>query len=290
MNENELRQALRATMATASVPPPMNETPVLDAAQRAQRRHRARWAGAGSAVAAAAVVGLAVVVVATTSGAGGADVGGTGGSAASSTHTGTTTREQPSGTESSWPNGQTDRTAHKGPEYDKGLAVRTELDASVPAGYESPEGLKGTGELAGAPMRVHQAQYLDTVDGTEVWEYMADIVVTKGGGYGRLLAEVTTPGGETTGDGCDLQPGLWGMTGTCTEIEIDGKRVGVFTAKRGEGDQFDQWAGYRHDDGTVVIIGQAHDRAFTNFAPLAGRPLTAKRLAELAADTRFRLD
>jgi hypothetical protein len=287
MNEQELRRAMRATMATATAPPAMNETPVLDAARRAERRRRARWAGVGSAAAAVAVVGVAVVVVAATSGAGGDQAAGPAGTTTTSTtKTGTTTR----GTEPSWPNGQTDRTAPNGPEYDKGVALLTELGSVVPAGYELPDGLKGTGDLAGAPMQYHQAQYADTVDGSEVWEYLADVVVTKGSGYGRLLAEVHTPGNGMTGEGCGLKPGLWGMRGTCTEVVVDGKRVGVFTPDRGEADQFDQWAGYRYDDGTMVFIAQAHDRAYTNFPPLAGPPLSTKRLAELAADPRFRLD
>ncbi|HEV7652209.1 MAG TPA: hypothetical protein VGP26_29000 [Actinophytocola sp.] len=293
MNEQELRQAMRATMATVPTPPPMSENPVLDAARRVERRRRARWAGVGSAAAAVAVIGVAVVVVMVTSGAGGNQAAGPGTSPATTSSTTTTntttTSAATADTDPSWPNGQTDRTAHNGPEYDMGAALLTELDAVVPAGYESPDGLKGTGELAGAPMKHHQAQYVDTVDGTEVWEYSADAVVTKGGGYGRLIAEVNTPGNEMTGDGCALKPGLWGMTGTCTEVVVDGKRVGVFTSKDHETDQFDQWAGYRYDDGTVVFIGLADHRAFTNFPPLAGPPLTTQRLAELAADPGFRL-
>ena len=298
MNEQELRQAMRATMATASAPPPMSEIPILDAVRRTERRRRARWTGAGSAVAATAVVGVAVVVVATTSGAGGSGAGGVGGAAASSTATGTTTGTatvtgsatsgRPSDTETSWPNGQTDRTARNGPEYDKGVALLAELAAVVPPGYESPDGLKGNGPLAGAPMKYQQAQYVDTIDGTEVWEYTADAVVTKGGGYGRLIVQVTSAGSESTGEGCDIVPGLWSMTGTCTEKVVDGKRVGVFTSMK-EDDQFDQWAGYRYDDGTVVFVGQADHCAFTNFRPLAGQPLTTQRLAQLAADPRFRL-
>lgn len=286
MNENELRHALRTTMATATQPPPMSELSVLDAARLAERRRRARWAGVGSAAAAVAVVGLAVVVVAATSGAGETDPGALRTPPTSTT----TTSEQPTDTETSWPNGQTDRTANNGPEFDQGVALLEELDASVPAGYESPDDLLGTGDLAGAPMKDHQAQYDDTVGGVEVWEYMADAIVTKGNGYGRLLAEVTTPGNEATGEGCGLSPGLWGLEGGCSEVAIDGKRVGVFYSQNPELDQFDQWAGYRHNDGTVVWIAQAGFRAFTDFKPLPGPPLSDHRLAELAADPRFHLD
>ena len=292
MNEQELRQAMRATMATASAPPPMNESPVLDAARRAERRRRNRWAGVGSAAAAIAVVGIAVVVVAATSGAGGSGAAGPGVATTTSTTSGTASSDTSNvdePTEPSWPNGQTDRTAQKGPEYDRGVALLEQLDAVVPAGYEAPHDLEGNGDLAGAPMSYHQAQYADTVNGTEVWEYLADAIVTKDGRYGRLLAEVRTPGNGYTGDGCDIEADLWGMTGKCTEIVVDGKRVGVYNWTGGTDDQFEQWAAYRHDDGTVVFIGQSAHRAYTNFPPLAGLPLTAKRLAELAADPGFKL-
>lgn len=289
MNENELRHALRTTMATAAPPPPMSELPVLDAARLAERRRRARWAGVGSAAAAVLVVALAVVVVAATSGAGGSDTGALRPPPPSST-TSTTGSEQPTDTETSWPNGQTDRTAQKGPEYDQGVTLLAELDASVPPGFEAPDDLKGNGDLAGAPMKDHQAQYLDMVEGVEVWQYMADAAVTKGGKVGRLLAEVETPGNGATGAGCGLAPGLWGMDGGCSEVLIDGKRVGVFYSNDPEFDQFEQWAGYRHDDGTVVWIAQAGFRAFTNYPSLDALPLTDHRLAELAADPRFHLD
>jgi hypothetical protein len=288
MNENDLRQALRTTMATASQPPPMSELSVLDAARLAQRRRRARWAGVGSAAAAVLVVTMAVVVVAATSGAGGSQPGALRPPPPTSS---TTTSEQPTDSTTSWPNGQTDRTADNGPEFERGQRLLDELDAVVPPGYESPDDLLGTGELAGAPMKDHQAQYAETVEGVEVWDYMADAIVTKGNRFGRLLAEVHTPGNGATGAGCDLAPALWGLeAGGCSEVTVDGKRVGVFYSSDPELDQFDHWAGYLHDDGTVVWIAQAGFRAFTNFPPLAGPPLTERRLAELAADPRFHLD
>jgi hypothetical protein len=236
------------------------------------------------------VVTMAVVVVAATSGAGGSQPGALRPPPPTSS---TTTSEQPTETDTStsWPNGQTDRTADNGPEFERGQRLLDELDAVVPPGYESPDDLLGTGELAGAPMKDHQAQYGETVEGVEVWDYMADAIVTKGNRFGRLLAEVHTPGNGATGEGCDLAPALWGLeAGACSEVMVDGKRVGVFHASNPEFDQFDNWAGYLHDDGTVVWIAQAGFRAFTNFPPLDGPPLTERRLAELAADPRFHLD
>ncbi|MCT2587505.1 hypothetical protein [Actinophytocola gossypii] len=291
MNEHEFRDALRTNMSATPEPPPMNEGPVLDAARRDRRRRRAMWAGGGSAAAVVAIaVGVAVLVP-----SGSGDAPGLNVAAGQPSVSVTQTTEAPSSavsteeTEPSWPNGQTDRTATEGPEYDAGMTVLTELEAAVPAGYETPDDLVGTGDLAGSPMRTHQANYDDTFDGVEVWTYSADVALTKGDGVGRLSAAVRTPGGPGVGEGCDMPP-YWGGMGDCTEVLVDGKRVAVVTVPPGGRDQFDQWAGYRHEDGTLVYVGQAADRAFTNFPALDGLPFTAEQLAALAADPRFHLD
>lgn len=293
MNEQELRQAMHATMASTTAPPPMNESLVLDAAVRSERRRRARWAGVGSAVAAAAVVALAVVVVATTSGAGGPDAVGTGGGPTSTSRTTTspTGTEEPStesSTETSWPNGQTDRTASSGPRFDQGATLLDTLTSMVPAGYGAPGDLTyGDPAYGGDPLRYHQAQYRDTYDGVEVWEYEAQLPVTKGTGVGRLLVEVTTAGSGETGDGCDLPP-LWGLEGTCEPRTVGDKKVGVYTGVAGT--DFDSWAVYRHEDGTIVAIGQAVEYVGSGKPKLAEPPLSADRMAELATDPQLHLD
>lgn len=294
MNEHDLKSSMRDTMANATVPPPMSETPVLEAGRRAKRRRRAGWAGAGS-VAAVVAIAVGVVIVAPNSGDENPGLG-------VGVQTTETQPTEPQPTESvtpgedtktSWPNGQTDRTATSGPRADQGVRLITELDAAVPAGFGSPEDLKGTGELAGAPMWHHQAQYEDTVDGVQIWDYLADVAVTKGDGVGRLYVNVVTPGNPKTGQGCELlrQP-VSSPDGTCTEVEVDGKRVGVTTLAGPDKKmiQFDEIATYRHDDGTVVSVSQATFRAFTDFPPLAAPIFTTEQLAELATDPRFRLD
>jgi hypothetical protein len=297
MNEQDFKDGLRRAMATQQEPPPMSDAPVLDAARRDRKRRRTLWAGLGSAAAVAAIAVGVVVVAPSTSDSDDGDLG-VGGAPPSVTTTGpesTPAKLPESGsqdTETQWPDGQTDRTASSGPQFDKGLALATELDAVVPDGYESPHDLVGDGDLAGASMWSHQAQYADTVDGVDLWEYMADIPVTKGNGVGRLLAEVRMADPRTPGEGCDLVGQSWTARGECEEVMVDGRRVGLVTVATPEPgmDQFDQWAGYRHDDGTVVMISQAKFRAYTNFPPLAGPPFTARQLAELAADDRFDLD
>jgi hypothetical protein len=290
MNEHDFRNALHRNMSTTPEPPPMSEGPVLDAAHRDRRRRRAMWAGGGSAAAVVAIaVGVAVLIPSASGDGSGLEVAGQ--TSVSVTPTGESSPSSVSTEETkpAWPNGQNDRTATSGPEHDAGVTVLTELEAAVPAGYESPDDLVGNGELAGSPMRTHQANYEDTFDGVEVWTYSADVAVTKGDGVGRLSADVRTPGGPTVGEGCDLPP-YWGGNGDCTEVVVDGKRVAVVAVPASGHGQFDQWAGYRHEDGTVVYVAQAADRAFTDFPALDGLPLTTEQLAALAADSRFHLD
>lgn len=297
MNEHEFRQALHDTMTVAAPPEPMNEAPVLDLAKRAHRRTRATWASAGSAAAVMAVVAGAMVL-APSGDDRGAEVG-AGPTAANSTTpdnvTGSATPDsgsQSSGsTETPWPNGQTDRTATAGAEFDQGATLLDELTAAAPSGFETPDDLVyADPDYQGAPLRSHQAQYADTIGGTEVWEYLAYVPVTANGGVGTLFAEVHTAANDVAGEGCELSKTLWSQgRGTCEEITVAGMTVGVVTDTSPES-SFDQFAGFRHPDGTVVYVAQDNEFRASGQPPLDMVPFTAQQLAELATDARFHLD
>jgi hypothetical protein len=278
MNEQDFRVALHQSMATQQAPPPMSDAPVLEAAHRDRKRRRALFAGIGSAGAVAAiVVGVAVIAP-------------SGGSHSSIGVGGVQTSEsgdQATDTDPQFPDGMTDRTARQGPHYDRGVALAAELAGAIPAGYDSPADLTGSGPYKDQSLQYNQAQWADTIDGVEVWEYQAIAPVTKGNGVGRLMVEVHTPRNRETGDGCAMTPAFWGVTGTCTEVQVNGKPVGVVTA---DSDQLDQWAGYRHEDGTVVFVAQSVDYPNAELPALDGLPLTAEQLAELAANPRFNQD
>jgi hypothetical protein len=293
MNEQELRQALRATMTAATAPPPMNETPMLEAARRAERRRRARWAGAGSAVAAAAVVGLAVVAVALTSGTGRDAVGPGGGTPTSATSTGPTGTESSGsgssgeGTEPEWPDGQTDATARSGPHYETGLSLLESMGDVAPPGYEAPRGMKYADPAYVGTLDSNQAAWDGKVNGVDVWRYTAIQPLQKGNRMGKLTVEVAAPGNEFTGTACELG-NLWGYEGTCTERTVDGKRVGLFVGKPAS-PTADRTAVYRWDDGTVVWVSQSAEYEGAGLAKLTALPYSPERLAELATDEKFRL-
>lgn len=285
MNEQDFRSALRRSMAAQSAPPPMTDAPVLAAAHRDRTRRRALLAGTGSAVAVAAiVVGVAVLAPS----GGNPQPLGVGGPQVTSTPMPTSGAANAPGTSTSgFPGGMTDRTARSGPRHDRGVALAAELAGVIPPGYASPGDLLGSGDLAGQPLKTDQAQYTDTVNGVELWEYEAIAPVTKGNAVGRVIVEVHTPGNQTTGEGCAMSPAFWAETGTCTEVRVGGKPVAVVTVNS---ERIGQWAGYRHSDGTVVFIAQSKDYAFAGLPALDGLPFTPEQLAALAADPRFNID
>jgi hypothetical protein len=288
MNEQDFRDALRHTM-TVEAPPPMSDAPVLDAAHRDRGRRRAMLAGIGSAFAVAAIA-VGVVVIGP-SGDEGVQVGGpavqTTDQANQPPQTGTPDPDTKS-TETSWPNGQTDRTATSGPQFDRGVTLAAALDAVIPAGYESPDDLTAGDAASGTyPLKSHQAQYVDTVNGTEVWSYDARAPLTKGNGVGELSVTVLTPGLGGTGQACDIAKSMGVPDGKCAEVTVDGKKVGVFASAE---DANFQTAVYRLDDGKSVAVTQSPVYSNAGRPGLDGMPMTSEQLAALAVDSRFDVD
>lgn len=294
MNEQDFKHALRQTMTVQPAPPPMSDAVVLEAAHRDVKRRRAMMAGLGSAGAVAAViVGVAVIAPAATgSGSGGVGVGGQVTSTSASDSVSQTAPPPASGsaTESDGkstvnrPPGMTDDTARSGPEFDRGQALANEVDAVLPTGFAAPADLKGEG--SDSPLKYSQATLDGKSNGVQGWRYMAITPVTKGTGAGELVVEVTTPKAETNNVAvCDL-PAFWGEKGTCNEVTVGGKKVAVVN----DTERFDQWAAYRHDDGTVVYIAQNAEVRDSGLPALAGPVFTTEQLAALAANPRFNLD
>lgn len=298
MNEAELRDGLREVIAKTSQRSPMDVATMLDVARQARGRRRAIWAGIG------AVAGVVLITVGATvalSGgwrtsepAGPADPTTLVTSTAAASATPTQTPEGtalPEDTETVWPTGpdgkpQQDRTAYAGPRFEEGARLLDRLVTLVPPGY-TPGGNSATPGPSGAPgqdtppARYHQAQFAERVNGVEVWEYMATLEISQGSGTGRLLAEVHTPGNSLPTEPCALTQSLWRMGGQCQVLTAGGQPVGVVVAPTGDS-RFDQWAGFRQDDGTAVFIGQAKIVfGFGNRPGLATLPFTSQQLAEL---------
>ncbi|MER7250491.1 hypothetical protein [Kribbella sp. NPDC000426] len=295
MNEEDLNEAFHDVIVRSRPPASMDPARALEQARRARKRRRVTWAGV--AVAAMVVVAAAgPVLVANYTGnrSDGPMVAGDAGttqavptpSQVSTTPTASgTVAPKPKTRKSNdpWPEGQVDRTATAGPRAQRAISLMDDLSSSAPAGFSTPN-LKFPD---GRSMRWPQAQYASNDGEPDYWEYMAMIPVQKGDRVGQLLALSTTPDGKPATDPCTLARKFWGGTGTCTVIDVGGKKVGVVTTK-GTG-SFDQWATYRYADGTVVTVAQAKKVADSGRSPLTQPVFTGRQLAELATSAKFKI-
>ena len=257
MDERELRAAMQQAVAVA--PPPMSDAPVLATARHALTRRRAVLASAGSAAVVALVaVGVAVLAPSQSDG-GGVRVGG--GPPAPLTH---------------------DQQA---------AALAATLDELAPAGYGTPDDMTGVDDFADRTLKNHKAMAAGKVGGTEVWNYAASTPLVKGDGVGELLATVFTSGAESTGEGCALTPVAWdATTAACEEVAVRGQKVAVadVTPTAGDGLPPAQWAGFRHEDGTVVFVMQSAEVPRSGGPALTAMPMTSAQLADLATDPRLK--
>ncbi|WP_328477253.1 hypothetical protein OHA21_24030 [Actinoplanes sp. NBC_00393] len=277
MDENELRDALRTTMTRESEPPPMGSAAALATAKRVAVR-RNLLAGTAAAVAIAAITAAAVIP-------GQNLLGGPGTFPAGAPAPAPTDHPvpEPDDTKPSWPpEAGGDATYDSGEHFEKGKLLLDELLAVVPEGYTKPAGQTPDG----LPLRSHQA----TVE-ENFGAYSAIAALSKDGGTGRLLAEVYGPGNVLPIEPCELAKTFWGMDGTCQIEKVAGKRVGV-VVKPQQDDRIDQWAAYRHGDGTVVIVAQGRGGVSDDpaYRPLVEVPFTVRQVAALAAADQFRLD
>ena len=117
---------------------------------------------------------------------------------------------------------------------------------------------------------------------------MVSIPVGTNGKWGQLLVEVHTAGNSVSGEGCALTATFWGMGGHCQSITVGDKQVGV--AQPTGDDRCDQWASYRHPDGTVVYLAQAKTYRNSGLPSLAELPLTPEQLTALVVEPKFHLD
>jgi hypothetical protein len=136
-------------------------------------------------------------------------------------------------------------------------------------------------------MRYPQGQYASNDGEPDYWEYAATIPVQKGTRVGQLRVQSTTPDGKPATTPCKLAQRFGGGTGSCTIVDVSGKKVGVVTTN-GRG-SYDQWAAYRYDDGTVVYLAQVKKTDHPGLSPLTQPVFTNRQLAELVTSPKFKL-
>ncbi|GAA3113768.1 hypothetical protein JOF29_003649 [Kribbella aluminosa] len=293
MNEEDLNEALHDVMVRSSPPPSMDPAHALDQARRARKRRTTVLAGAAAVT---LVVGIGAGSVLVANYAGSRPAGQMVAGGPSTTQSGPTTQPVatprpastlvPPTTRKSgdpWPEGQVDRTATAGPRAVRAVTLMRDLTSAVPPGFSSPD-LKYPD---GSSMRWPQAQYASSDGEQDYWEYQAAIPVQQNDRVGRLLVQSTTPDGKPATTPCTMAQKFWGGTGTCAVMDVGGKKVGVLTTN-GRG-SYDQWAAYRYDDGTVVILAQAKMGAGPGRSPLTQPVFTPRQLAELVTSPKFKI-
>lgn len=295
VDATEFRAALRGEMAAVSTPAgATGPDAMLAMARRAEQRRRRTIAGAASALAVTAVAVGAVVAV----GTGPSSPTGLGGllpgvaPTASITPTASTAPTAPAsvsgsakGTDPAWPSGQTDATARSGPEYERGAALLDAVSAVVPAGYDPGE---VTVPGYAGPLRHHESQVdLGPDNQATGWTYEAMQPLSKGGGTGILLVEVTTPGVTPKSGPCALAQSFWGMGGQCHVQQVHGLAVGVVTSSPDR--RLDGWAAYQYPDGTAVFVAQAKAVWAVDFPGMARDPYSLDQLAALAVRPEFKV-
>lgn len=292
MIETQLRDGLRDVIARSSQQPPMDVAIVLERARQARSRRRTAWAAGAVATAVVVIaVGATVALSDRWNGSAPTTPAAPGAGTAGPTPTGP---QQPAATglptESVSGGPQDDMTADAGPHFERGAQLLDDLVALVPAGYTAlgepaggtPDPSAPSGEPGERPYRYHQAEGGDG----QGWRYLATVDIARGGGTGRLMAEVHTPPNTIPDQPCELARSLWGMGGECQVLTVGGQQVGVVVAST-QDNRLDQWAGFRQADGTVVFLAQARSVFGFEAGPgLEVLPFTPQQLAELV--TTFR--
>ncbi len=280
MNEEDLNEALHDVMVRSSPPPSMDPAAALDQARRVRKRRRATWAGLAVVPLVAGVV-AGPTLIAHLPGGGSTEPMVAGGTMPRSASTVVPTTRK-SG--DPWPEGQADRTATAGPRAERAVTLMDDLSSSVPAGFSTPD-LKYPD---GRAMRSPQSQYVSEDGEQDRWEYQANIPVQKDDGVGQLRVESFTPDGKRATAPCKLAQSFWGGKGACTVVDVDGKKVGVVTSKGN--DSYDQWAAYRHDNGSIIYLAQAKKSDHSEHAALTQPIFSTRQLAELVTSTKFQIN
>jgi hypothetical protein len=295
MNEEDLKEAFHDVIVRSSPPSPMDPAHALAQGRRVRRRRTVVWAGAAAVtLTVGAVAGPTLITNLADHGSIGQMVAGGTPSAPTTVSSGVptpksgstvvpTTAPSTRKTGDPWPEGQVDRTATAGPRAVRAVTLMQDLSSAVPPGFSTPD-LKYPD---GRAMRWPQSQYASSDGEQDYWEYMATIPVQKDNRVGRLLVLSVTPDGKPASSPCKLAQSFWVGTGTCALVDVGGKKVGVVTGK-GRGD-YDQWAAYRHEDGTVVYLAQGKKTDDPERSPLTHPVFTAQQLAEQVTSAKFKI-
>lgn len=283
MNEQDLKRAFEDVVVASSPPPSMDPGRALTVAHKARSKRRSSLVGALVAV---LVVGVGLGSAFALNPKGAQEYMTGAGPSSSSSRPG----EPGSEWGERWPAGQTDRTAHNGPQADRATQLLAAIKASAQAaGYETPA-LKYGGEgYQNADMQHSQAQVASNKgDKPELWEYTVYLPIRKDGKVGKLIIEVSTPNPEDPDEPCALAKQFWGMgSATCKVRDVNGVKVGDASSQE-QGRVMD-WMSYKAPNGWVVNLAQSASFEGGGYPALDKNPFLSSELAAMVIDPKFLL-
>jgi hypothetical protein len=277
MNEQDLKRAFQDVVVTSSPPPAMDPNRALDVARKARSTRRSSLVGA---VVAVLVVGIGIGSAFALNPKGTQDyLIGAGPSSGSS---------RPSESAVAWPSGQSDRTAHQGPQAARGVQLLEAIKQSAQAhGYETPSLKYQNTQYQNGDMLHTQAQIAsNSGEQPELWEYTSYVPVRKNGKVGKLIIEVSTPHPLHASEPCVLARQFWGMSkAMCKVRDVGGLKVGDAAIR--EDGRVMGWMSYRHPSGWVVHVAQSAGYDGGGYPALDTEPFSGSELAAMAVDPKF---
>ncbi len=276
MNEQDLKRAFQDVVVTSSPPPAMDPNRALDVARKARSTRRSSLVGA---VVAVLVVGIGIGSAFALNPKGTQDyLIGAGPSSSSS---------KPSDSTTAWPSGQSDRTAHQGPQAARGVQLLEAIKQSAQAhGYETPSLKYQNTQYQNGDMLHTQAQIGSSAGQPEFWQYTSYVPVRKNGKVGKLIIEVSTPNPQDPAEPCALAKRFWGMNkAMCKVRDVGGLKVGDAAIQ--DGDRVMGWMSYKHPNGWVVHVAQRAGYDGGGYPALDTEPFSGAELAAMAVDPKF---
>jgi hypothetical protein len=285
MNEQDLKRAFQDVVVASSPPPSMDPGRALDLARKARAKRRSSLVGALVAV---LVVGVGLGSAFALNPKGTSEyLTGAGPSSSSGSSTTSSTGMPDTQWGERWPVGQTDRTAHNGPQADRATQLLEVVKAVAHnGGYETPALKYGTPEYQNGDMQRTQAQVTSNKgEKPERWEYTVNMPVRKDGKVGILLAVVSTPNPQDPAEPCALARTFWAMgDADCKVRDVDGVQVGDASSQV-PGRVLD-WISYRAPNGWVVHLAQSAEYEGGGYPKLDKDPFLPSELAKIAIDPK----
>lgn len=284
MNEQDLKRAFQDVVVASSPPPAMDPGRALDVARKARSKRRSSLVGA---IVAVLVVGIGIGSAFALNPKETKDY--ILGAGSSSSNSNSKTAEPSTEWGDEWPAGQSDRTAHNGPQAARGVMLLEAIKGSAQAaGYETPA-LKYADPGGQYGDMVYTQAQVESNKGEqpEIWLYTSYLPIRKDGKVGELVVVVSTPNPKSPTEPCALAKQFWGMSDAGCKV-MEGTTVG-YAMSPSPNSNVDSWVSYRAANGWTVTIGQSKTYANSGYPAMDAQPFGINGLVKMVTDPKFLL-